>query len=65
MSRQGATTKLGVDMPSADLPVEDSFNAPASDVIDGKRVGRGVIDGVDCEHLASRAVLGFFSLQHS
>jgi hypothetical protein len=49
--RQGGV----VDLPGADLLAEDAFEALMTDVYEAKHVGRGVIDGVECEHLAFRA----------
>jgi hypothetical protein len=45
---------FGVDLPGADLFVSDPYQALSADVIDAKHVGRGVVNGVECEHLAFR-----------
>ena len=44
----------GVDMPGADLLLTNSFEALTEDVIEAAHIGRGVVDGVECEHLAFR-----------
>jgi hypothetical protein len=46
--------KYGVTAPGADLLLSDVFDVMMEDVIDAKHIGRGVIDGVECEHLAFR-----------
>jgi hypothetical protein len=46
--------KYGADMPGADLLIGGSYDALAEDIIEGKHIGRGVVDGVECEHLAFR-----------
>jgi len=46
--------KYGVALPGADLLLARSFDEMTSDVRDAKYVGRGVVDGVECEHLAFR-----------
>jgi hypothetical protein len=43
-----------VEAPGADLLLSRSFDALTSDVLDAKHIGRGVVDGVECEHLAFR-----------
>lgn len=45
---------LMLDMPAADLMIADSFNALMADVVEAKHIGRGVIGGVACEHVAFR-----------
>lgn len=42
------------DLPGADLFLPDAYNVLISDVIDAKHIGQGVIDSVECEHLAFR-----------
>ena len=44
----------GVALPGADLLLSRPYEALVADVIEAKHVGRGVIDGVECEHLAFR-----------
>jgi hypothetical protein len=46
--------KYAVIAPGGDLVLSRSFDEMMMDVIDAKDVGRGVIDGVECEHLAFR-----------
>jgi hypothetical protein len=46
--------QLSVELPGADLLVSNAYDALMSDVIDAKHIGQGVIDGVECEHLAFR-----------
>jgi hypothetical protein len=48
--------KYSVAAPGGDLLLSRSFDEMMSDVIDAKDVGRGVVDGVECEHLAFRNV---------
>ncbi len=44
----------GVALPGADLLLSRPYEALVADVIEAKHVGRGVIDGVETEHLAFR-----------
>ena len=46
--------ELGVDLPGADLFLSNPYQVLSADVIDAKHIGRGVINGVECEHLAFR-----------
>ena len=46
--------ELGVDIPGADILVSNPYAALSEDVMDAKHIGRGVINGVECEHLAFR-----------
>jgi hypothetical protein len=46
--------RYSVAAPGGDLLLSRSFDEMMADVIDAKDVGRGVIDGVECEHLAFR-----------
>jgi hypothetical protein len=43
-----------ISMPGADLLLSRVYDELTSDVFDAKHIGQGVIDGVDCEHLAFR-----------
>jgi hypothetical protein len=45
---------LNVALPGADLLSRRSFEELTADTIEGKHIGLGVIDGVECEHLAFR-----------
>jgi hypothetical protein len=47
-------TKLNVEIPGADLLLADPYAALTADIIEAKHIGSGVIDGVECEHLAFR-----------
>lgn len=44
----------GVALPGADLLQSHSYQALIAGVQEAKHIGRGVIDGVECEHLAFR-----------
>ena len=44
----------GVALPGADLLLSNSYEVLTAGVIEDKYMGRGVIDGVECEHLAFR-----------
>jgi hypothetical protein len=43
-----------VEAPGADLLLSSVYDKLIEDVIDAKHIGLGVIDGVECEHLAFR-----------
>jgi hypothetical protein len=45
---------LGIDAPGADLLFSRSFEGMTADVLEARHIGRGVVDGVECEHLAFR-----------
>jgi hypothetical protein len=44
----------GVALPGADLLLTNSYEVLMADVTEAKHIGRGVIDGVECEHVAFR-----------
>ncbi|QIO37366.2 DUF2092 domain-containing protein [Bradyrhizobium sp. 1(2017)] len=44
----------GLGMPGTDLLLTNTFDELTATVTEGKHVGQGVIDGVECEHLAFR-----------
>ena len=44
----------GVALPGADLLLSNSYDILVAGVKEAKYIGRGVIDGVECEHLAFR-----------
>lgn len=44
----------GVALPGADLLISDPYRVLVAGVKEAKHIGRGVIDGVECEHLAFR-----------
>jgi len=46
----------GGAMPGTDLLLTNSFDELMTGVIDAYHIGQGVIDGVECEHLAFRGV---------
>jgi len=46
--------KHGVAAPGADLLLMNVFNVMMNDVIEAAVIGKGVIDGVECDHLAFR-----------
>ena len=44
----------GVALPGADLLLTNSYDLLIADVLEAKYLGRGVVAGVECEHLAFR-----------
>jgi hypothetical protein len=46
--------RSGVGLPGTDLLLSDAFDVMMTTVLDGEHVGPGVVDGVECEHLAFR-----------
>lgn len=50
----GIEARTGGALPGADLLLSNSYDVLTSDVIEGHHVGQGVVDGVECEHLAFR-----------
>jgi hypothetical protein len=46
--------RSGVGLPGTDLLVSDAFDVMTAGVLDGEHIGLGVVDGVECEHLAFR-----------
>ena len=42
-------------MPGADLLLSRLYEELTADVVDAKHIGEGVIDGVECQHLAFRS----------
>jgi hypothetical protein len=46
--------KNGISAPGADLLFSQAFDVLMADVIDGVHIGQGIIDGVECDHLAFR-----------
>jgi hypothetical protein len=46
--------QFGVAIPGADLLLSHAYDEMMQDVLDGKHIGLGVIDGVECDHLAFR-----------
>lgn len=47
-------TRSGLGMPGTDLLLSNSYDELMATAIDGKHIGQGVVDGVECEHLAFR-----------
>ena len=47
-------SNYGIDMPGADLLLSNSYDELMAGVIEAKHIGVGVINGVECEHLAFR-----------
>ena len=47
--------KFDAMLPGIDLLVANAYNALMTDVYDTRHIGQGVVDGVECEHLAARA----------
>lgn len=48
--------KSGAALPGADLLLSNAYDELMSNVISARHIGQGVIDGVECEHLAFRGV---------
>ena len=46
--------KTGAEIPGTDLLLSNAYEVLTSDVINGHHIGQGVVDGVECEHLAFR-----------
>lgn len=46
--------EYSIEAPGADLLLSGMYDALMADVLDAKHIGRGVVDGVECEHLAFR-----------
>lgn len=46
----------GVALPGADLLLSNAYDVLVAGVKESKHIGRGVIDGLECEHLAFRNV---------
>ncbi len=46
--------QFGMAIPGADLMLSRSYDELTMDVLEAKHIGRGVIDGVECDHLAFR-----------
>jgi hypothetical protein len=49
-------TKSGAAMPGTDLLLSNGYDELMSNVIMSSHIGQGVVDGVECEHLAFRGV---------
>jgi hypothetical protein len=46
--------EFSMEAPGADLLLSRAYDELMTDVLDAKHIGPGVIDGVECEHLAFR-----------
>jgi hypothetical protein len=46
--------RSGAGLPGADLLLSNSYDQLMANVTEGKHIGQGVVDGVECEHLAFR-----------
>ncbi|MBK1732891.1 DUF2092 domain-containing protein [Thiococcus pfennigii] len=44
----------GVALPGADLLLTNAYEVLTNGILEAKHIGRGVIDGLECEHLAFR-----------
>ena len=51
----GLRDRLNVQIPGADLLMSDLNGTLMADVTDAKHIGHGVVDGVECDHLAFRS----------
>jgi len=49
-------TKSSVGMPGTDLLLTNAYDELMSNVVVAQHIGQGVVDGVECEHLAFRGV---------
>jgi hypothetical protein len=47
-------TELSIEAPGADLLLSGAYDELMRDVLDAKHIGRGIIGGIECEHLAFR-----------
>jgi hypothetical protein len=43
-----------IEMPGADLLLSNMYEELVAGVIEAKHIGRGIVDGIECEHLAFR-----------
>jgi hypothetical protein len=46
--------EFGIEAPGADFLLTRVYEALSEDILVAQHIGRGVIDGVECEHLAFR-----------
>jgi len=47
-------TQAPIELPGADLLLSKPYDELTAGVLESKHIGRGVVDGVECEHLAFR-----------
>ena len=50
----GIQARSGVGLPGTDLLLSNAYDELMASSIEGKHIGMGVVDGVECEHLAFR-----------
>ena len=48
--------KFDAMLPGIDLLVANAYSALMTDVYDSHHIGHGVVDGVECEHVAARSI---------
>lgn len=46
--------EYSLDLPGADLLLSNAYDVMMEDVLEAKHIGQGVVNGVECEHLAFR-----------
>jgi hypothetical protein len=46
--------QYSLEFPGADLLLSNSYDVLMADVLEAKHIGQGVVDGIECEHLAFR-----------
>lgn len=46
--------RAGAGLPASDLLLTDSYSVLSADVLESRHIGRGIVGGVECEHLAFR-----------
>jgi hypothetical protein len=46
--------QYSLEFPGADLLLSNPYEVLMADVLEAKHIGQGVVDGIDCEHLAFR-----------
>ena len=49
-------SSAGAAMPGTDLLLSNAYNEMMSNALDVRHIGQGVVDGIECEHLAFRGV---------
>jgi hypothetical protein len=54
LSLDQTAEKFGMALPGTDLLSTSAYDVLTSDVISGAHIGRGIIGGIECEHLAFR-----------
>jgi hypothetical protein len=47
-------SEFTIEIPGADLLLSKPYEQLTADVLEARHIGRGVVDGVECEHLAFR-----------